>query len=252
MSESSFRRRLVSGEKLFGTMISLRAPEASEIMRKAGFDWLFLDAEHGPLSGGDLQGLMQGAGPEMPCLVRVSEGTAVPIKQALDVGAAGIIAPMVNTAEQAQRIVRLAKYPPEGERGVGLGRAHGYGLSFQDYMTRANRDLAVVVQAEHIEAVENIEKIIAVKGIDAVMVGPYDLSASMGRPGDVRHSEVKAAIDRVTEACHSAEIRLGIFGMTAEAVQPYIERGYTMIIAGVDVMLLAVAARDLRNRLDTG
>jgi len=245
----SFRERLISGERLIGTLVSLSAPESAEIMRLAGFDWLFLDAEHGPLSAGDLQGLMQGAGPGMPCLVRVSSGEKVPIKQALDVGAAGIIAPMVNTEEQAKNVVRLAKYPPRGERGVGLCRAHGYGLSFQEYMSAANEATTVVVQAEHTEAVENIDSIAAVEGIDAVMVGPYDLSASMGRPGDVRHPEVISAIDRVTAACLKAGVRLGIFGMNAEAVTPYIERGYTLIIAGVDVHLLAQAAQGLVNRI---
>lgn len=245
----SFRKRLKSGERLIGPIVTLSAPESAEIMREAGFDWLFLDAEHGPLSAGDLQRLMQGAGPGMPCLVRMSSGERVPIKQALDVGAAGIIAPMINTPEQAEDVVRLAKYPPMGERGVGLCRAHGYGLSFQEYMTAANASTAVVVQAEHIEAVNNIESIAAVEGIDAVMVGPYDLSASMGRPGDVQHPEVKSAIDRVTQACLKAGVRLGIFGMTAEAVIPYIERGYTLIIAGVDVNLLAQASQGLVSRI---
>jgi len=241
----SFRERLKSGERLIGTIVSLSAPESAEIMREAGFDWLFLDAEHGPLSAGDLQGLMQGAGPGMPCLVRLSSGEASPIKQALDVGAAGIIAPMINTVEQAEEVVRLAKYPPMGERGVGLSRAHGYGLNFREYISSANEATAVVVQAEHITAVENIESITEVEGIDAVMVGPYDLSASMGRIGEVQHPEVRTAIDRVTEACLRKGIRLGVFGMSSEAVKPYIELGYTLIIAGVDAMLLAGAASGL-------
>jgi len=248
MTDKSFKHRLAAGEKLIGTLVSLRAPEAAEIMRRAGFDWLFLDAEHGPLEAGDFPDLMRAAGPGTPCLVRVAEAAAVPIKKALDAGADGIIAPMVNSAKQAEQVVRFAKYPPEGERGVGLCRAHGYGLSFQDYMDRANRDLAVVVQAEHIDAVKDIDAIAAVEGIDAVMVGPYDLSASMGRTGDVHHPEVTAAIDRVTETCRRAGVRLGIFGMTAEAVLPYIEKGYTMIIVGVDALLMGQAARELRNR----
>jgi 2-keto-3-deoxy-L-rhamnonate aldolase RhmA len=251
-NQKNFRTRLLSGERLIGTIVTFRAPEAAEILRLAGFDWLFLDSEHGPLDTGDLQALMQGAGPGTPCLVRVAEAAAVPIKQALDAGAAGIIAPMVNSAEQAARVVRFCKYPPLGERGVGVARAQGYGLRFGEYLERAGRDIAVVVQAEHIHAVENIESIVRVEGVDAVMVGPYDLSASLGRAGDVRHQQVSAAIERVTAACRGANVPLGIFGADAEAVKPYIERGYTLIIAGVDTMLLGRAAAELRTRLETG
>jgi 2-keto-3-deoxy-L-rhamnonate aldolase RhmA len=122
-------------------------------------------------------------------------------------------------------------------------------LSFQEYVSAANEDLAVVVQAEHIEAVRNIEAIVAVPGIDAVLVGPYDLSASLGKLGQVDDPEVRAAIDRVTEACLKAGIRLGIFGMTAAAVKPYINAGYTLIVAGIDTVLLGRAAADLLDEL---
>ena len=128
-------------------MVTLGSPEVAEILTNVGFDWLFLDAEHAPFEALAMQRVLQGAGSEMPCLVRVSASEEVPIKKALDVGAAGIIAPMVNSVEQAERVVRLSKYAPLGTRGVGLGRAHGYGLRFQEYVQRANEDVAVVIQA---------------------------------------------------------------------------------------------------------
>jgi 2-keto-3-deoxy-L-rhamnonate aldolase RhmA len=226
-------------------MVTLGAPEVAEILSGVGYDWLFVDAEHGPFEALGVQRVLQGAGADMPCLVRLPDSSEVPIKKALDVGAAGIIAPMVNSAEQAERVVRLSKYAPLGTRGVGLGRAHGYGLNFQEYVDRANDELATVVQAEHIQAVENIEAIVRVPGVDAVLIGPYDLSASLGRPGQVEHSEVTSAIARVTRACKEVGVPLGVFGVSAEAVRPYIEEGYTLIVAGVDTLMLGQAAQEM-------
>ncbi len=244
----SFRQRLKSGERLLGTLISLNSSEVAEMLASLGFDWFFLDNEHSPLEALELQGIMRAAG-STPCIVRVSHSAEVPIKKALDSGAAGIIAPMVNSAEQAAQVVSWAKYPPVGTRGVGIGRAHGYGLKFQEYVARANDEVAVIVQCEHIDAVNDIDRIVRVPGVDAVLIGPYDLSASMGRLGQVTQPEVVAAIDRVTAACRAANVPLGIFGLSAQAVQPYIERGYTLIVAGVDTVLLGQAAAQLLAHL---
>jgi 2-keto-3-deoxy-L-rhamnonate aldolase RhmA len=240
----AFRQRLKSGERLIGTMITLASAETAEVLAGVGFDWFFLDNEHSPLEALELQDIIHATG-STPCVVRVSHSAEVPIKKALDIGAAGIIAPQVNSAEQAAQVVSWARYAPLGTRGVGIGRAHGYGLNFQDYVSRANDEVAVIVQAEHIEAVNNIEAIVRVPGVDAVLIGPYDLSASLGRLGEVTHPEVVAAIDRVTAACRAVNLPLGIFGLSAQAVQPYIERGYTLIVVGADTVLLGNAARQL-------
>jgi 2-dehydro-3-deoxyglucarate aldolase len=185
---------------------------------------------------------LQAAGSNTPCVIRLSSGDEVPVKKALDIGAAGIIAPQINTAEDARRVVQLAKYAPTGTRGVGIARAHQYGAGFQEYVEAANDNLAVIVQAEHVEAVRNIESIVRVEGVDAVLIGPYDLSASLGKPGQVRDPEVTSAIDHVTRVCQNAGLRLGIFGISAEAVKPYVERGYTLVVVGVDTMMLVQGA----------
>lgn len=239
-----FRQRLLAGELLLGTMVTLPAPEIAEILAEVGFDWLFLDAEHSALNAREMQRLMQGAG-QTACVVRLADESDVAIKKALDIGAAGIIVPQVNSAAQAAQVVQRAKYAPQGTRGVGVGRAHGYGYAFGKYVEQANAATAVIVQAEHIQAVENIEAIIQVPGVDAVLVGPYDLSASLGLMGQVDHPDVAAAIQRVTEACLAAGMRLGIFGMSATAVNPYIAQGYTLITAGIDTALLGQAAGEL-------
>ena len=247
--EHQFRNRLKSGELLVGTIVTLGTPEVAELLTKSGYDWLFIDAEHAPLSDLGLQRMLQAAGPQMPCLVRLSAAQKVPIRQALDAGAAGIIAPMVNSADEAAQVVSWSKYAPQGTRGVGISRAHGYGLSFQDYVDGANDNVTVVVQAEHIKAVENIESITQVPGIDAVLVGPYDLSASLGILGQVTHPDVVSAIDHVAEVCTAAGVTLGSFGLTADAVAPYMERGYTLITVGVDTLMLGVAAKKMLEKV---
>ena len=166
-------------------------------------------------------------------------------------GAAGVIAPLVNSAEQAAQVVRWARYAPLGTRGVGVGRAHGYGFKFQEYVSRANDETVVVVQAEHIDAVNNMEAIVQVPGVDGILVGPYDLSASLGHLGEVTHPEVVSAIEYVTQVCQEARMPLGIFGMSAEAVRPYIERGYTLLAISIDTVLLGSAARQMLAQLKT-
>lgn len=247
----TFRQRLKEHEMLVGTVVTLAAPEVAEVLSAAGFDWLFIDAEHSPLDASAVQHMLQGAG-STPCLVRLARGDEVSIKKALDAGATGIIVPLVNSAEQAAQMVSWAKYAPLGTRGVGVGRAHGYGFAFQEYVSRANDETVVVVQAEHIDAVNNIEAIVQVPGVDAVLIGPYDLSASLGRLGEVTHPDVVAAIDRVTQACRTAHMPLGIFGLTPDAVRPYIERGYTLLAVSVDTVLLGTAAREMRQQIKPG
>ncbi|MCC7418941.1 MAG: 2,4-dihydroxyhept-2-ene-1,7-dioic acid aldolase [Planctomycetaceae bacterium] len=246
---AAFRARLLAGEKLMGTMVTLPTPAVAEILADLGFDWLFVDGEHGPLETADLLGILQAVGTRTTCLVRVPAALEVPIKKVLDLGAGGIIVPQVNTAEQAADVVRFARYTPAGARGVGLARAHGYGMRFKEYVQSANEQISVVVQAEHIRAAENIESIVKVEGVDAVLLGPYDLSASLGKTGKLDDKSVTDAIDHITKTCLAAKKPLGVFGVTAAAVRPYIDRGYGLIVAGVDTLLLGFAAKTLREEL---
>lgn len=245
----NFRSKLKQGELLISPMVTLSCPEAAEILSDVGYDWLFLDAEHSTYSPADLQAIVGRVSHKLPSLVRLPAPEEVSIKKALDLGAAGIIAPQVNSAEQAANIVSWSRYSPEGTRGVGLGRAHGYGFTFDDYLAKANEEITVVVQAEHIDAVNSIEEIVKVPGVDAVLIGPYDLSASLKRIGEIDHPEVTGAIQHVTEACQSNNIPLGIFGVTVDAVKPYIEKGFTLITVGVDTVMLGQAARRMLGQV---
>lgn len=238
---ATFAERLRRGDTLIGTLISLPCPSVAELLAATGYDWLFLDAEHGPFMPGEAQSLLEAAG-ACPCLIRVPAGDDIWIKKALDIGAAGIIVPQVHTPGQASAVAQSAKYSPQGSRGVGLGRAHRYGLHFEDYLRTANRDTVIVIQAESRTAVDNIEAIAATPGIDAIFIGPYDLSASLGHIGEVDHPEVKDAISSIRAACINAGVRLGIFGVSPDAVLPYMRNGFTLITAGVDTLLLHQAA----------
>jgi len=240
-----FRSRLTAGETLLGTMITLPLAATAEILAEIGFDWFFIDGEHGPLETGDILSILQTVGSRVACVVRVPAAEEVPIKRVLDLGAEGLIVPQVNTATQASEVVRFARYWPAGSRGVGLARAHGYGMQFKEYIESANDQVAVIVQAEHALAVENMESIVKVEGIDAVLLGPYDLSASLGKMGRIDDPIVVEAIDHVSRTCRAAGIPLGYFGVSSGAVRPYMEKGYSLIVAGVDTLLLGSAAKKL-------
>lgn len=247
--QTGFRERLRGSETLIGTLLNLPSAAVAEILAAAGFDWLFIDGEHGAIDSAELVAILQAVERDIACIVRIPELGVGAIKRALDMGAAGILVPQIETAEEAARAVRLARYAPEGERGMGLARAHRYGFGFREYIERANRDIAVVVQAEHARAVDNIDAIASVEGLDAVFLGPYDLSASLGYPGEIEHPKVMEAIDHITRSCQARGMPLGYFGIDAAAVQPYIDRGYRLICAGVDCVLLGQAAARLAREL---
>ena len=246
---TNLRKRLQDGELVLGTILSLNSPDVAEILSGIGFDWLFIDAEHSTLDPHHLQAIFQVTGDSIPCVVRIPALDEIAVKKTLDAGAAGLLVPQVNTAEQVEQLVKWGRYYPAGSRGLGFGRAQGYGLKVNEYLETANERILLSVQAESEQAVKNIESIVRVQGLDAVLVGPYDLSASMGLPGQINHPDVKAAIQRVADVCKEVGMPVGIFGLTAEAVKAYIEQGFRFIVAGVDTVMLGEAARQLLQQL---
>ena len=252
MNNPNFRERLHAGETLFGSLLNMPSASVAEVLAAAGFDWLFIDTEHGPIGTSALLSILQAVDRRLACIVRIPELNGGAIKRTLDSGAHGIIVPQVETAAAAAEVVRCGRYAPLGERGMGLGRAHGYGFSFADYVAGANDAITLVIQVEHARAVDNIEAIVAVDGIDAVFIGPYDLSASLGLAGKIDHPRVIEAIEHVTRTCQQAGRALGYFGVDAAAVKPYIAQGYTLICAGIDCVLLGQSAERLVKSLQTG
>lgn len=225
-------------------MVTLSSPEVCELFAALGYDWLFIDAEHTPMEAKDLQALLQAAHPT-PGIIRLGTDNPAAIAKALDIGADGIIVAMVNTAEQTRNIVKAAKYAPAGQRGRGLARAHRYGVKLAEYSATANDAVAVIVQAEHADAVRNIREIVRVEGLDSVLIGPYDLASSLGHTGNVDHPDVRAAIKTIRAACVEVGLPTGILGVDAAALEPHIQDGFTLLIAGLDVLMLGDAAKEM-------
>jgi 2-keto-3-deoxy-L-rhamnonate aldolase RhmA len=247
-----FRERLLRGDRLLGTLLSLPSPELAEIASDAGFDWLFLDMEHGSLEARDVLNLVRATREPCAPLVRIPESGEMWVKKALDAGAAGIIVPHVNSAGDAARAVHWSKYPPEGGRGVGFSRANRYGARFQENVETANSDTVVVAQVEHIDGVRAIEAILNVGGVDAVFIGPYDLSASLGKPGRIQDPDVREAIRTVAAACARRKVPAGIFAPDIPGAVKALEEGYRLVCSGIDIGLFSQAAaaiiRGLKSR----
>ena len=245
---NNFAKRLRSGEILIGTLVSLPSSEICELLASIGYDWLFIDAEHGAFNPQQAQAMLQAAAPT-PCLIRVPSDETIWLKKALDIGAAGVIVPQVHTADQAREIISHCKYTPDGKRGIGIGRAHKYGIDFDRYIKYANQETAVVLQAESSEAVDNINDIVNLKGIDAILIGPYDLSASLGKPGEIDHPVVQAAINKIIKTCQNAKLAMGFFGVTPESVLPYKQKGFTLLTIGMDTAFLINAAQEMLSKM---
>lgn len=243
----TFIDKLHDGGTIIGSILTLPSPETAEIMSRSGLDFLIADAEHSALDVCDVQRLLIAAKGGCPVLVRVPALDAVWIKKYLDTGPDGLIIPMVNSPESAEMAVRMCRYPPVGERSVGIARAHDYGISFKEYVDAANERVAVIIQIEHIDAVESIRDILNVSGIDAVFIGPYDLSGSMGKIGRVDDDDVRANVEKVRNACIKAGIPVGIYGIDATAAKTLFSQGYSFVVTGMDAMFLWRSARDIAS-----
>lgn len=233
------KRNLAAGKVSIGATITMSSPIVAEIMSHVGLDWLWFEAEHTALTDENVLTMLQATnGSDVSTVVRVPWNDKTMIKRALDTGPDGIIIPLVTNAEEAQYAVRAMKYPPWGERGAGLARAQCYGLHMGEYMQTANDEVLTILMIEHIKAVENIDAILAVKGVDTVMVGALDLSGTMGMLGQTSDPKVETAVQKVLAACKKAGKPCGIIALGPEAANQRIKEGFTNIILGIDVLFL--------------
>ncbi|MBF0541695.1 MAG: 2,4-dihydroxyhept-2-ene-1,7-dioic acid aldolase [Nitrospirae bacterium] len=245
--KNTLKQKLHNKTLTIGSWITIGNTTVAEIMAKAGFDWLTIDIEHSSITFDQTQQLIQvielaGVTP----LVRVGENSSYIIKRVMDSGAHGVIVPMVNTKEDAQYAVDCVKYPPVGKRGVGLARAQGYGFGFEEYKRFDREDSIIIVLIEHIDAVKNIEEILSVDGIDAFIIGPYDLSASMGMPGEFNHPEVKKELQKVIEFSKTYKRSSGFHVVPPDPtlVTKKIDEGYRFIGFGLDTLFLGTSCRE--------
>lgn len=251
---NTFKKRLAEGELLSGCWAGFGDSYATEILGTAGFDWLVLDGEHAP---NDIRSLsaqiaaLQSSSTEI--VVRLPMDEAWMIKQTLDIGAQSLLIPMVDTAEQAEAIVRAMRYPPEGVRGSGatLARASDFG-AIPDYIATANDQICLVVQIESRKALDNLDAICAVDGVDAAFIGPSDLANDMGYRGDATAPEVMNAMQDALSRIKFSGKAPGILAVDHDTALLYRDWGGQMLAVGIDVLLFARAARALAAKWQDG
>jgi 2-keto-3-deoxy-L-rhamnonate aldolase RhmA len=233
---SRIRRKLREGDVVVGTIMYLGAPQFVEMAAEVGYQWIFVDGEHGHRRGVDLMAVLSAAkGTDLDVIYRVSGLYENEVKTALDLGASGIVMPRVDTPEQIAQTVEWSRYAPEGKRGYGPLRADRYSLRRADYIREANDLVTVIAQIESVQAIENIDKIAATPGLDAMFMGMDDLRQSMGTLGCPDSEELPKMVDHVFDAARKAGIVFGTFVRSAEQCQSWIDRGARLMTIGSDI-----------------
>lgn len=246
MKNLELKSKLNSGELCLGSWITLGDSGIAEIMCNAGFDWLVVDLEHSTISldmAGELIRTIDLAG--VAPLVRLTSNNPDQIKRVMDAGAHGIVVPMVNSPNDVMKAVAATRYAPEGNRGVGLGRAQGYGPNFNEYLKWQKDSSVVIAQIEDKEALDHLEDILAVSGVDGIIIGPYDLSCSMGMPGEFEQPEFKEAMSHILNTTLSLNRPVGLHVVEPDLDQlsDAVAQGYRFIAYSVDVRMLDLTAR---------
>ena len=244
--KKAFRNR----EHLFAAWVSYSHPSITETFAKAGFDFIAIDMEHSTISLSEGQRIIAACQSEgVPCLPRPVSHSNDFIKPLLESGADGILIQMVNTADEVKNLIKNIKYPPVGIRSYGVSRAQSYGFDFNEYITKWNQTSSFIIQVESIEAVNNIEKLLAFDEIDAVMVGPYDISGSLGVPGQLDHPKVIDASKKVIKACEKYGKSCGtqLNDPNPNNIKSLFDLGYTYAILGSDLFVLWKWAEQMQH-----
>jgi 2-dehydro-3-deoxyglucarate aldolase len=246
---NSFRRDLQARKQLIGCWVSLASNISTEIVGYAGFDWLLVDGEHAPNDMSSFISQLQALKDSSSApVVRPPWSEPVIIKRLLDIGFYNFLMPWIETAEQARAAVAATRYPPQGMRGMGTGhRSNRYGY-VADYFTTINDNISVMVQIESAKGVDNAEAIAAIDGIDALFIGPSDLSAAMGFMGQPNHPDVQAAMARVLAAGNKHQKAVGILAPVEDDARRYLAQGMTFVAVGGDVGLLRTASKGLADK----
>jgi 2-dehydro-3-deoxyglucarate aldolase len=240
------RTKLQDGKVSMGSWMQIPNPSVAEIMGDASYDWIAIDMEHGAISISQLPDMIRALdiGSSLP-IVRLAQGEAKDCKQALDSGAGGVIVPMIESKEQLAKVRDMCCWPPMGRRGVGFSRANLFGKYFEEYKREAQAPL-LVAQIESVKGARNLEEIIGVDGLDAILIGPYDLSASMGIPGQFGSQEFKDMMDEILRICHASRFPAGmhIVMPDTEYLNEKILEGFKFIAYSIDAIFLYQAAQN--------
>lgn len=246
------KEKLKNNELTLGSWLTFSDPAIAEIMAKTGFDWLVIDMEHSGLSFHDVQQMIRvidlcGVAP----LVRVMKNDSDIIKKCMDIGAHGVIVPCVNSQEDAKKAVNAVKYPPLGTRGVGLSRAQNYSQDFESYRKWNQENSIVIVQIEHYRAVENLESIMRVDGVDGFIIGPYDLSGSLGIPGEFDNPKFKVVLEEIHDKSSLFGFLMGQHVVNPDSDQVYtlVKKGFKFIAFGVDFLFFSENVRIKTDKL---
>ena len=241
-----FKQRLQRDEVQLGLWQALANNYTAEICARCGFDWLLFDMEHAPNTMQTMLAQIQAVTPfDVEPIVRIASAEPVAIKQILDMGFATILIPMIDDAEQAAAMVRACRYPPAGIRGVSSATARGAGFgSAVNHLVEANDQVTLIAQIESVAGLANAASIVQTEGVDAIFIGPNDLAAGMGFPGESGHPDVQEAIDSIKEAADQAGKPVGIFGQNEDDIRSRLTQGYRFVSVGTDIgLLLSGAAR---------
>lgn len=245
--------KLRDRDPVVGTWLTLAAPAVAEASAQLEFDVAVIDREHTPISletTTEMARAVDAAGTETEAVVRVSANDVTEIKRVLDAGVAGVMAPMIDTAAEAREFVAATRYPPEGVRGVGVGRATGYGDSLSETVERANDEIVTIAQVETSDGLANVEEIAAVDGLDGLFVGSADLSAALGIFGETDSEQFLEAVDRILEAGHAVDKPVATIALEESAIERWTDRGFDAVIAGVDVDYLKAGGRRARSAFE--
>jgi len=245
------KSKLENGETVIGSIVSVNSPDIVEVLALAGFDFIFIDNEHGALNIETTANLIRAA-EARACtpIVRVAENDPVTILKTLDIGAFGIHVPQINTREEAAEMVKAARYYPLGERGIALPRSSGYGIYAREaYIEEANSETLLIPHLENIKGVENLKEILTINGLDIIFIGPFDLSQSLGIPGQLGHPLLEEKIAYSLDTIRTAGLTAGIFAAGVEEAQQRIEQGFRYILYSMDTIMLSKTAQSELSRI---
>lgn len=248
------KEALARFEQPTGNWISIGHPSVTEVSAELGFDFVLVDTEHTTMSLETVENhvrAVDAAAGKTEAVVRVPSSDIVRVKRILDTGAVGVMVPMVESADEAERIVEAVRYPPEGVRGIAGGRASQYGLDMEEYVATANDSVVTIVQIETRAGLQNVGEIADVDGIDAVFVGPADLSGALDVFGDQNSKRLSDAMNRVVRTAHEVGVPVGTLTVDPSTIEPRVEQGFDFLIVGKDLSSFASAAREAKQTYES-